>query len=65
VDERLPSLLDEKGLYEPVAFFNRLDEMNQRRTEVFIELANRYEIDFGFVVYSRHLLRQKHLFFLS
>lgn len=51
VDERLPSLLDEKGLYEPVGFFNRLDEMNQKRTEVFIELANRYEIDFGFVVY--------------
>lgn len=51
VDERMPSLLAEKGLYAPTAFFDRLEEMNQKRTEAFIDLANRYETDFGFIVY--------------
>jgi len=52
VDERLPSLLDEQGLYEPKPFFDRLDLMNQKRTETFIQLARDHEIDFGFVVYK-------------
>lgn len=52
VDERLPSLLGEKGLYEPRAFFERLDRMNQKRTQTFIQLARQHDIDFGFVVYK-------------
>src|SRR5690606_28386692 len=52
VDERRPSLLSEKGLYEPAAFFDRLDVMNERRTKAFINLAKKYDIDFGFVVFK-------------
>lgn len=51
LDERLGSLLFEKGLYEPALFFQRLDEMNQKRTTAFIELSKKHDIDFGFVVY--------------
>lgn len=52
LDERVPSLLGEQELYEPEAFFNRLDLMNQKRTEAFVQLAGDYEIDFGFVVFK-------------
>lgn len=51
LDERLPSLLSEKGLYQPDAFFHRLGEMTQKRTGAFIELSRQHKIDFGFVVY--------------
>lgn len=51
LDERFPTLLDEQGLYEPAAFFNRLDVMNERRTNTFIQLAQEHKIHFGFVVY--------------
>lgn len=52
VDERLPSLLGEQGLYQPDQFFDRLDLMNQKRTQTFVELAVEHSIDFGFVVYK-------------
>lgn len=52
VDERFGSLLGEKGLYEPEDFFGRLNEMNERRTSAFIELAKQECIDFGFLVYK-------------
>lgn len=51
VDERLDSLLIEKKLYKPFDFFSRLVEKNERRTQTFIDLANRYLIDFGFVIF--------------
>lgn len=56
LDERLPTLLAEKGLYEPALFFQRLDEMNQKRTSAFIELSKRHEIDFGFIVYKSSIV---------
>ena len=52
VDERLGSLLAEKGLYEAGAFFGRLREKNEKRTKAFIYLAKKHEVDFGFVVYK-------------
>ncbi|MDO8946003.1 MAG: alkaline phosphatase family protein [Desulfocapsaceae bacterium] len=52
VDERLVSLLAEKKLYQPQRFFARLEKKNEKRTQAFIELAKRYEIDFGFIVYK-------------
>jgi predicted AlkP superfamily phosphohydrolase/phosphomutase len=52
VDERLPSLLGEKQLFKPQDFFNQLQLMNQKRTESFIDLANQFKVDFGFVVYK-------------
>lgn len=51
LDERLESLLFVKGLYEPDLFFERLDEMNQKRTAAFMELARKQDIDLGFIVY--------------
>jgi len=51
VDERMPTLLAEKGLYAPDDFFSRLDLMTQKRTKAFIDLANKHSIDFGFIVY--------------
>lgn len=52
LDERRPSLLSEKGLYDPIDFFSRFREMNEKRTQTFIELSNEFAIDFGFVVYK-------------
>lgn len=52
LDERRPTLLDEKGLYEPIDFFSRFREMNEKRTQSFIELSNNFSVDFGFVVYK-------------
>lgn len=52
VDERLPSLLGEKKLYNPLDLFDRLGLMNAKRTDSFVRLAKEYNIDFGFVVYK-------------
>jgi predicted AlkP superfamily phosphohydrolase/phosphomutase len=52
LDERRPSLLEEKGLYEPVDFFARFREKNAKRTEAFLKLSSEYAIDFGFIVYK-------------
>jgi len=51
LDERLPSLLGEKQLFESAEFFDRLDEMTTKRTTSFINLAQQEAVDFGFVVY--------------
>ncbi|MBT6456252.1 MAG: hypothetical protein HOK37_12015 [Gammaproteobacteria bacterium] len=50
VDERVPSLLWEKGLYEPEYFIDRLILMTEKRIESFILLTKRYQVDFGFLV---------------
>ncbi|MFT2098081.1 alkaline phosphatase family protein [Marinomonas sp. 2405UD66-6] len=51
LDERRPTLLDEKGLYAPADFFARLRQKNEKRTQAFIQLSSEFEVDFGFVVY--------------
>lgn len=52
VDERLNSLLADKGLYEAEDLFSRLSTMNTARTDAFLDLAQRFQIDFGFIVYK-------------
>lgn len=52
VDERLGTMLAEKKLYDPDAFFGRYIEKNEKRTQAFTDLAKQFEIDFGFVVYK-------------
>ncbi len=52
VDERLGSLLDEKGLYAPDSFFRRLEEKCEKRADCFLELSRTYSIDFGFIVFK-------------
>lgn len=56
LDERLPSLLGEKQLFEPKTFFDRLDEMNARRTKTFIKMTQQANVDFGFVVYKSSIV---------
>ncbi|HBM89324.1 MAG TPA: hypothetical protein DD437_12325 [Rhodobiaceae bacterium] len=52
VDERLGSMIAEKGIYDADAFFQRLIRKNGKRAESFIELSQRFDIDFGFVVFK-------------
>ncbi|MEX0827610.1 MAG: alkaline phosphatase family protein, partial [Haliea sp.] len=52
VDERLGSLLREKKLYSPKYFFGRLDEKCLKRSGCFAVLAERFDIDFGLLVYK-------------
>jgi len=56
VDERLPSLLGEKKLYEPKDFYAQLQRMNEKRTDSFVELSKQYQIDFGFLVYKSSIV---------
>lgn len=52
VDDRLYQLMAEKNLNSPSEIFERLAYKNSRRTKSFVNLSNKYEIDFGFVVYK-------------
>lgn len=52
LDERLPTLLGEKKLYEASSFFSQIDIMVERRTDNFIRLSKEFEVDFGFIVYK-------------
>lgn len=56
VDERLPSLLDEKKLYDPSAFYSQLQLKNEKRTDSFIKLSNQFQVDFGFIVYKSSIV---------
>lgn len=52
VDERIVQLVIDKKLDTPDLIFKELAKKNFRRTTSFIELANEYQVDFGFVVYK-------------
>lgn len=52
VDDRLYQLVVEKKLDTPKKIFDRFAFMNERRTESFIALNNRFDVDFGFIVYK-------------
>jgi predicted AlkP superfamily phosphohydrolase/phosphomutase len=52
VDERTVQLVVDKKLDTPDLMMSELAHKNSKRTKSFIELANMYEIDFGFVVYK-------------
>lgn len=51
LDERLPSLLFEKKLFDEKEFFDRLKLMNEKRVELYLELNNQFDVDFGFIVF--------------
>ena len=52
VDMRIPQLVIDEGLKKEKQIFEKLDEMNSRRTIAFEKLAKQYEVDFGFIVYK-------------
>ena len=51
VDERLPSLLFQKKLYNEEDFFSRLKLMTEKRVESYLALNEQYNVDFGFIVF--------------
>jgi len=52
VDERTVQLVVDKKLNTPSLIMSELANKNSKRTKSFIELANKYKIDFGFVIYK-------------
>jgi len=52
VDNRLYELVVDKNLGTPEKIFTRLAYKNERRTDSFIELDRRFNVDFGFIVYK-------------
>lgn len=52
VDQRIVPMLVEKNITDPKEIFSILIKKNERRTHSFIRLANKYKIDFGFVIYK-------------
>jgi predicted AlkP superfamily phosphohydrolase/phosphomutase len=51
VDERVPTLLFDKKLYDPADFFKQLMLMTERRVDSYIALNQIYNVDFGFIVF--------------
>ncbi|WP_435624050.1 alkaline phosphatase family protein [Flagellimonas sp.] len=51
VDERVPSLLFDKKIFEIEAFFDRLIEMMDRRTQSYIDIYSQRPVQFGFLAY--------------
>lgn len=51
VDERIVPMLVEKKITDMEDIFSILKNKNERKTHSFIRLANKYKIDFGFLVY--------------
>ncbi len=52
VDERTVQLVVDKKLNTPDLIMSELACKNTKRTKSFIELAKKYDIDFGFVIYK-------------
>lgn len=52
VDERIGELVLDLGLKTETEIFDRMKVKNERRTDAFIELAQNYNIDVGFIVYK-------------
>lgn len=52
VDERMGSLLIEKKIKSSQVLFDRMAYKNNRRTKAFVDLAEEFNIDFGFIVYK-------------
>lgn len=51
VDERVPSLLFDKKIYDLTLFFDKLIEMMDRRTQSYIDVYKNKPVDFGFLAY--------------
>lgn len=52
VDDRLYQLVVEKKLDTPAKILKRLTHKNDRRTASFLALNERFDVDFGFIVYK-------------
>lgn len=52
VDNRLYELVVDKKLTTARDILSRLAEKNNRRTETFVKLNDKYKVDFGFIVYK-------------
>ncbi|MBQ0831298.1 alkaline phosphatase family protein [Marinobacter sp.] len=52
VDERIVPMLVDKKITDTSEIFSIVKNKNEKRTNSFIRLANKYKIDFGFVVYK-------------
>lgn len=52
VDDRLYQLVVEKKLDTPAKILKRLAHKNDRRTDSFLALNERFDVDFGFIVYK-------------
>lgn len=51
VDERVPSLLFDKKIFNPTLFFDQLIAMMNRRTDSYIDIYDKYPTSFGFLAY--------------
>ena len=51
VDERVPSLLFDKKIFDLTLFFDKLIEMMDKRTLSFIDVYKQKPVDFGFLAY--------------
>ena len=51
VDERLPTLLFENKIGGNSDFFSRLKLMNERRVDSYLKLNNKFNVNFGFIVF--------------
>lgn len=58
VDERLPSLLGERKIFDPKDFYSQIQHMNEKRSEGFVKLSKFYNVDFGFVVYRSTVIAE-------
>lgn len=52
VDNRLYELVVDKQLDTPAKIFERLAYKNERRTDSFVALNKKYDVDFGFIVFK-------------
>lgn len=52
VDNRLYELVVDKQLETPAKIFKRLKLKNERRTNAFVALNKKYDVDFGFIVFK-------------
>ncbi len=51
LDERVPSLIQEKKLINDEDFFKALKEMTKKRVDCYILLNKKYNVDFGFLAF--------------
>jgi predicted AlkP superfamily phosphohydrolase/phosphomutase len=61
IDERIVQIVVDKKVTKPNEIFTRMHNKNKTRTKNFIELANQFNIDFGFVVYRSSTVLVEHM----
>lgn len=51
VDERVPSLLFDKKLFDVANFFKQIEKMVELRVDAYLKLQNHFDVDFGFFAF--------------